>query len=268
MTAITAITAITPTPIPTTKALVPAASSPIAFPAPASDADFNTVPTATATGTGTSVVVATGTGTSTGTTSLTVSAVTNTIVTGAAVGGAGVPCTITGQTSGTTGGAGVYTTSVATTVTAGALTFTPPASTNLAVSAVTGSVQPGMIVTGTGVPAGVIIQRQTSGPMGGAGNYTTNIATSLSAVALTFTQQMPIDPGGNKPPTIVFPATVIPGEPLSKTGGNNPYTNNATVANFIPMPISGAKNIFNQSAHPPFAAGAGPYPPTPPPTLP
>src|SRR5262245_40082935 len=72
---------------------------------------------------------ATGTGTSTGTTSLTVSTVTGTISMGAMVTGTGVPnaTVITGQTSGTTGGAGVYTTNVPTTLSSIALTFTPAA---------------------------------------------------------------------------------------------------------------------------------------------
>ena len=72
---------------------------------------------------------ATGTATSTGTTSLTVSAVTGTIATGATITGTGLPTgttTILGQISGTVGGAGVYLTSQATTLTSAALTFTPP----------------------------------------------------------------------------------------------------------------------------------------------
>jgi hypothetical protein len=73
----------------------------------------------------------TGNGTSSGTpaTTLTVSAVTGgSIVIGAVVAGSGVPagCTIVAQTGGTAGGNGVYTTSVATTASSAALTFTPP----------------------------------------------------------------------------------------------------------------------------------------------
>jgi hypothetical protein len=75
---------------------------------------------------------ATGTGTASGTpaTTLTVTGVTNTIVIGAIVAGAGVPTTpqttITAQQSGTTGTNGVYTTSAPTTANGNALTFTPP----------------------------------------------------------------------------------------------------------------------------------------------
>jgi hypothetical protein len=81
----------------------------------------------------TPVTVAIGTGTASGTpaTTLAVSGVTNTIVVGAVVTGAGVPTspptTIVSQQTGTTGGAGNYTTSAATTASAAVLTFTPPA---------------------------------------------------------------------------------------------------------------------------------------------
>jgi hypothetical protein len=71
--------------------------------------------------------VATGTGVGTGT-SLAVSAVSGVIAINAKVAGAGVPAgtTIVSQQSGTTGGAGTYTTSQPTTVSNGPLAFTPP----------------------------------------------------------------------------------------------------------------------------------------------
>ncbi|HEY2530311.1 MAG TPA: hypothetical protein VGJ20_20635 [Xanthobacteraceae bacterium] len=73
---------------------------------------------------------ATGTGTSTGTTALTLAGVINTVAIGATISGAGVPSspptTIVSQTSGTTGGNGVYVTSVATTLAGVPLTLTPP----------------------------------------------------------------------------------------------------------------------------------------------
>jgi hypothetical protein len=76
-------------------------------------------------------LTAIGNGTASGTpaTTLTVSAVSGgNIVIGAVVAGAGVPTgtTIVAQQSGTAGGAGVYTTSVQTTASSAALTFTPP----------------------------------------------------------------------------------------------------------------------------------------------
>ena len=71
---------------------------------------------------------ATGTGTGVGT-QLTVSAVTGNIYVGATVSGTGIPTgtKLINQVSGTPGGAGVYTTSQATSVSAAALTFTTPA---------------------------------------------------------------------------------------------------------------------------------------------
>lgn len=75
---------------------------------------------------------ATGTGTASGTpaNNLAVTAVTGTIQQGATVTGAGIPAgaatTILGQVSGTTGGAGTYLTSQATSALSSALTFTPP----------------------------------------------------------------------------------------------------------------------------------------------
>jgi hypothetical protein len=74
---------------------------------------------------------ATATGTSSGTTSLTLASVTNKVVLGATITGTGVPAgtKIVSQTSGTTGGAGVYTTSVVTTLAGVALTITSASAT-------------------------------------------------------------------------------------------------------------------------------------------
>jgi hypothetical protein len=144
--------------------------------------------------------VATGTGASTGTTSLTVSNVAGgTVDIGDTVAGAGVPTgtTITAQPSGTPGGAGTYTTNVATTLTNVALTFTPPpgvatgtgtaTGTSLAVTAVNGAIITGATVAGLGVPAGTTIVNQQSGAAGGSGTYTTSVATTAAAAPLAFT---------------------------------------------------------------------------------
>jgi hypothetical protein len=58
---------------------------------------------------------------------------------------------------------------------------------SLAVTAVTSAIILGSTVTGTGVPAGTTILSQQSGPVGGNGSYTTSVATTASAAALTFT---------------------------------------------------------------------------------
>lgn len=185
------MSAITPTPIPTTLGLVPAASSPIKFPAPASDADFNTK----------------------------------------------APVTATGSSTGTN---------------------------QLTITAASGPLGTGQKITGTGVPAGLHLTSQISGPPGGNGVYTTNVVSTLSAVALTFTSPEPIDPAGNVPPIVVNPATVIPGEPLTKTNAGHDYVLQLPTFAFMPL-VQGVK--FNLSQVPPFIGAAYPQRPTPPPTL-
>lgn len=66
-------------------------------------------------------------------------------------------------------------------------TFTASGSgTNLTVSVVaTGSIAPGDVISGSGVPGGTTIISQTSGPAGGAGVYVTSGATTASSAALT-----------------------------------------------------------------------------------
>lgn len=64
-------------------------------------------------------------------------------------------------------------------------TGTSTGTTSIALTNVTGKIQVGSTMTGTGVPAGITI---VSAPIGGgAGNYTTSAPTTLAAVALTFT---------------------------------------------------------------------------------
>jgi hypothetical protein len=143
--------------------------------------------------------IATGTGTASGAT-LTMTAVTGTIAIGAQVSGLGVPAgtTILNQTSGTTGGAGVYTTDQATTASAAPLAFTPPAAavttgigtgtgTSLVLTAVTGSIAVGNFVSGAGVPANTVILNQQTGTAGGNGTYTTSQPTTAASAPLAFT---------------------------------------------------------------------------------
>jgi hypothetical protein len=143
--------------------------------------------------------VATATGTATGT-ALALTVVTGTIVNGATVSGQGVPpgTIIVGQQSGTTGGAGTYTTNQATTAAAAPLAFVPPSSaavatgtgtatgTALAVTAVAGTIAIGSTVSGQGVPAATTLVNQMSGTPGAAGTYTTSVATTATAVPLAF----------------------------------------------------------------------------------
>jgi hypothetical protein len=55
------------------------------------------------------------------------------------------------------------------------------------VSSVFGVITVGDTISGTGIPAGTTITGQTSGTTGGAGVYTTSVATTASAAAVTRT---------------------------------------------------------------------------------
>jgi hypothetical protein len=135
--------------------------------------------------TGTGSIGATFTATGTGQ-NLTVTAVTGFIAIGDAIAGTGVPVgtSITGQTSGTTGGAGVYTTSVATTAAAATVTSFGNV---LNVTAVTGTLAVGDPITGTGVPANATIFSQVSGTPGGVGVYTLNVPATAYAASTALT---------------------------------------------------------------------------------
>jgi Protein of unknown function (DUF3383) len=104
-------------------------------------------------------------------TNLTTSAVTGLISIGDTITGTGVPAstTIVSQTSGTTGGAGVYVTSNATTSSGAALTA---ASTvlNVTVESVV-SLAVGQTLVGAGVAGTPLITAQLTGPAGGIGTY-------------------------------------------------------------------------------------------------
>lgn len=118
---------------------------------------------------------------------LTTSAVTGLISVGDTIAGTGVPAgtTILNQVSGTTGGAGVYTTSAVTTATAVTVTSFGIV---LNVSAVaTGVLAPGDALTGTGVPALATIETQVSGAVGGVGVYTLNIPATAYAASTALT---------------------------------------------------------------------------------
>ena len=89
-------------------------------------------------------------------------------------GGSGFPvaAVITGQVSGTTGGAGVYTLSAPATAYVASATGVTTFGTTLNVTAVgSGTLAPGEAITGTNIPA-TSIASQVSGNPGGAGIYT------------------------------------------------------------------------------------------------
>ena len=118
----------------------------------------------------TAAIGATFTGSQSGT-NLTTTAVTGLISVGDVIAGTGVALgtTIVSQTSGTTGGAGVYVTSLSGTASTASCT----ASSNvLNVTADTDhTISAGQTVTGSGVTAGTLITGQLGGTTGGIGTY-------------------------------------------------------------------------------------------------
>jgi hypothetical protein len=119
---------------------------------------------------------------------LTVSAVTGYITPGETLGtttGITAGTTIVSQTSGTPGGAGVYVTSAATTISAATATSF---GNTLVVSAVaSGSLKVGAPVSGTGIPSGAVIASQVSGTTGGAGTYTLDQSATAYAASTALT---------------------------------------------------------------------------------
>jgi len=120
-------------------------------------------------------------------TDLTTSAVTGLISIGDEISGTGVPAgtTIVSQTSGTTGGAGVYVTSVATTASAATVTSFGIVLNITAVAS--GTVSVGDPVSGTGVPSGAVIASQVSGTVGAIGVYTISVAATAYAASTALT---------------------------------------------------------------------------------
>jgi hypothetical protein len=168
---------------------------------------------ATATGslgaTTTSTVGATFTATGSGL-NLTTTSVTGLISIGDTISGVGVPAgtTITGQVSGTTGGAGVYTTSVATTASAATVTAF---GTVLNVTVLGG----GYVSAGDTVSlaTGGVISAQLTGTAGGVGTYrlsTPVTAYTASGTVTTFGNIINV--------TAVGSGTLKPGVPVTGTG--------------------------------------------------
>ena len=140
------------------------------------------VANATATASMGATFTATGSGTN-----LTVSAVTGVLSIGETLSGTGVPAgtTIVSQTSGTTGGAGVYVTSVATTASSATVTSFGNVLTVTAVAS--GTLDIGESITGTGIPSGAVLASQVSGTTGGVGTYTLSVPATAYAASTTVT---------------------------------------------------------------------------------
>lgn len=132
----------------------------------------------------TASIGATFTGTASGT-NLTASSVTGVIHAGDTITGTGITGTVTivSQTSGTTGGAGVYVTSASTTASAASVTAT---STTMDVTVVaSGALAVGQEITGTNVTVGTFIAAMNAGTTGGIGTYTVTQAQQVASETMT-----------------------------------------------------------------------------------
>ena len=94
--------------------------------------------------------------------------------------------------------------------------------TNLTASAVTGTIYPGYVISGTGVPVGTTILSQTSGTSGGAGVYVTSASTTSSGASITAV-------GTIMPGQFVYGANVLAGSLITAqlsgtTGSIGTYT--------------------------------------------
>ena len=174
--------------------------------------------------TNTAALGSTFTATATGT-SLVVTAVTGLISIGDVISGTGVPAgtTIVAQVSGTTGGAGTYTTSVVTTAAAATVTSF---GTTVNVSATTGLISIGDSISGgAGFPATATVLAQVSGTTGGAGVYTISApgtAYVASAIGVTtFGDVLDV--------TAVASGTLLVGDPITGTG----VPTNASIASQV-----------------------------------
>jgi hypothetical protein len=157
----------------------------------------------------TAAIGSTSTGTGSGT-NLTLSSLTGYVSVGDIVSGTGVPAgtTIVSQTSGTTGLAGVYVTSAATTSSGDTITTF---GTNMVVSAATGYISVGDTVSGgAGAPVGATVVSQASGTTGGAGTYV------LSAPATAYLASGTVTTFGSKlHVTAVASGTLVVGDVVS-----------------------------------------------------
>jgi hypothetical protein len=93
---------------------------------------------------------------------------------------------IISQPTGSPGGTGTYTINNPQTVSGATFTGTG-SGTNMTAASVIGVIEIGDILTGTGVPANTKIVSQTSGPVGGAGVYVTNNATTSAGASIQCT---------------------------------------------------------------------------------
>lgn len=109
--------------------------------------------------------------------------------------------------------------------------------TTLAVGTVSnGPLVLGAVISGTGVPAGTTLVSQQSGAPGEAGNYTTSVATTAAANALTFT------PGGGPMP---WPSTTLDAADLTAV-----QQSQSAILRQQSALIQGYQDLLNVSATP------------------
>ena len=134
---------------------------------------------------------------------------------------------ITGQVSGTSGGPGVYTVSIAQAVGSTSLQV----SSTTMIIAVGTNISIGSTVSGTGVLAGTTIVSQVSGTTGGAGTYTVNQAQlvasesmGIGSTTLTITAGQGLTAGQTLSGPGVVSGTRIVSQVSGYTGGPGVYT--------------------------------------------
>jgi hypothetical protein len=163
--------------------------------------------------TNTAAIGSTSTGTATGT-SLVLTSLTGYVSIGDTVAGTGVPAgtTIVSQSSGTTGAAGTYVTSQATTASSATITTY---GTVLDVSATTGYIAVGDTVSGgSGFPVGATITAQISGTANGAGLYRMSAPATAYVASATGVTTF----GVTLDVTAVASGALAVGDPVSGTG--------------------------------------------------
>jgi hypothetical protein len=119
-----------------------------------------------------------------------VTSTTGLISVGDTITGSGFPsnATIVSQTSGVTGGAGVYVMSAAASAYTASASGVTTFGNVLNVTGVTsGTLAPGFPVSGTGVPSGAVISSQVSGTVGGIGLYTLSLPGTAYQSSTTVT---------------------------------------------------------------------------------
>lgn len=153
---------------------------------------------------------------------ITISVVTGVLSVGDSIAGTGIPAgaQIVSQSSGTTGGAGVYNLNVANTTSAATITTFGNV---VVVSATTGLISLGDTISGgAGFPTGATVSTQVSGTVGGAGTYTISAPGTAYVASATGVTTF----GSVLKVATVSAGSVLPGMPITET--NVPATSVAS----------------------------------------